>query len=45
MAPNPAIIQAVEQLGDRVTVSDVATQAGYNVTLARQELLALATAV
>lgn len=45
MAPNPAIIQAVEQLDHRVTVGDVATQAGFNINLAQQELLALATAV
>lgn len=45
MAPNPAIMQAVEQLGYRVTVGDVATQAGFNVNLAEQGLLALATDV
>jgi len=45
MAPNPAIMQAVEQLGYRVTVGDVATQAGFNVNLAQQGLLALATDV
>lgn len=45
MAPNPAIIEAVEQLGYRVTVGDVATQAGFNVSLAEQGLLALATDV
>jgi hypothetical protein len=45
MAPNPAIIRAVEQLSYRVTVGDVATQAGYNINLAQQELLALATDV
>ena len=45
MAPNPAIIQAVEQLGYRVTVGDVATQAGFDINLARQQLLALATGV
>src|SRR5919202_5803457 len=43
MAPNPTIMQAVEQLGYRVTVGDVATQAGLNVALANQGLLALAT--
>lgn len=43
MAPNPIIMQAVEQLGYRVTVGDVATQAGLNVNLAQQGLLALAT--
>ncbi len=45
MTPNPAIMEAVEQLGYRVTVGDVATQAGFNVSLAEQGLLALATDV
>jgi hypothetical protein len=43
MAPNPSIMQAVEQLGYRVTVGDVATQAGLNVAEANQSLLALAS--
>ncbi len=43
MALNPSIMQAVEQLGYRVTVGDVAAQAGLNVNLAEQGLLALAT--
>ncbi|MBE9191251.1 hypothetical protein IQ230_12985 [Gloeocapsopsis crepidinum LEGE 06123] len=43
MAPNPTIIQAVEQLGYRVTVGDVATQSGLNVSLAQQGLLTLAS--
>ncbi|WP_066426063.1 hypothetical protein [Anabaena sp. 4-3] len=43
MAPNPIIMQAVEKLGYRVTVGDVATQAGLNVAEANQGLLALAT--
>ncbi|NMF64208.1 hypothetical protein [Brasilonema octagenarum] len=43
MAPNPTIMQAVEQLGYRVTVGDVATQAGLNVAQASQGLLALAS--
>lgn len=43
MAPNPTIMQAVEQLGYRVTVGDVATQAGLNVNLAQQGLLTLAS--
>jgi len=43
MAPNPSIMRAVEQLGYRVTVGDVATQAGLNVNLAQQGLLALAS--
>ena len=43
MAPNPEIIKAVEQLDYRVTVGDVASQAGLNINLANQGLLALAT--
>ncbi len=43
MAPNPAIMQAVERLGYRVTVGDVATQAGLNVEIANAGLLALAS--
>lgn len=43
MAPNPTVMQAVEQLGYRVTVGDVASQAGLDVNLAQQGLLALAT--
>jgi hypothetical protein len=43
MAPNPTIMQAVEQLGYRVTVGDVASQAGLNVLQANQGLLALAS--
>jgi len=43
MVPNPALINAVEQLGYRVTVGDVASQAGLNVATAEQGLLALAT--
>ncbi len=43
MAPNPAIMQAVERLGYRVTVGDVASQAGLNVEIASQGLLALAS--
>ncbi len=42
MAPNPAIMQAVERLGYRVTVGDVAGIAGLNVNLAQQGLLTLA---
>lgn len=45
MTPNPAIMEAVEQLGYRVTVGDIATQAGFNVSLAEQGLLTLATDV
>lgn len=43
MTPNPAIMQAVEKLNYRVTVGDVATQAGLNIEMANQGLLALAT--
>ncbi|MEC4813273.1 MAG: hypothetical protein SAK29_08395 [Scytonema sp. PMC 1069.18] len=43
MAPNPNVMQAVEKLGYRVTVGDVATQAGLNVAEANQGLLALAS--
>ena len=43
MAPNPTIMQAVEKLGYRVTIGDVATQAGLNVAEASQGLLALAS--
>ncbi|MBW4557531.1 MAG: hypothetical protein KME59_16635 [Trichormus sp. ATA11-4-KO1] len=43
MAPNPTIMQAIEKLGYRVTVGDVATQAGLNVAEAGQGLLALAS--
>lgn len=43
MVPNPAIINAVEQLNYRVTVGDVATQAGLNVATVEQGLLAIAT--
>lgn len=41
--PNPKILTAVERLGYRVTVGDVATQAGLEVNLAQQGLLALAS--
>ncbi|NEQ24097.1 MAG: hypothetical protein F6K28_34230 [Microcoleus sp. SIO2G3] len=43
MAPDPKIMKAVEQLGYRVTVGDVATQAGLNINFAQQGLLALAS--
>ncbi|NET56018.1 MAG: hypothetical protein F6K47_07555 [Symploca sp. SIO2E6] len=43
MAPDPKIMKAVEQLGYRVTVGDVSTQAGLNINLAQQGLLALAS--
>lgn len=43
MAPTPEIMQAVERLNYRVTVGDVATQAGLDLNLAQQGLLALAS--
>jgi hypothetical protein len=43
MAPNPTIMQAVEQLGYRVTVGDVAAKAGLDVNFAQRELLILAS--
>lgn len=45
MAPEPLIVRAVEQLGYRVTVGDVAAKAGINVNLAERGLLALAADV
>lgn len=42
MALNATVMKAVEQLGYRVTVGDVATQAGLNVEVAQSDLLALA---
>jgi hypothetical protein len=43
MTPNPAIVKSVEQLGYRVTLGDVAAQAGLELNLAQQGLLALAS--
>lgn len=43
MAPDPKIMKAVEQLGHRVTVGDIAAQAGLNINQAEQGLLALAS--
>lgn len=43
MTPDPKIMKAVEQLGYRVTVGDVSTQAGLNINLAQQGLLTLAS--
>jgi hypothetical protein len=43
MTPNPKIMQAVEQLGYRVTVGDVAAQTGLDLKIAEQGLLALAS--
>ncbi len=45
MAPNRSIMRAVEQLGYRVTVGDVATRTGLNVNLAQHDLVALASDV
>lgn len=45
MVADPQIMTAVEQLGYRVTVGDVAAQAGLEVNRARQGLLTLATDV
>lgn len=43
MAPNPTIMQAVEQLNYRVTVGDIAAQTGLNINQAEQVLLVLAS--
>ncbi|MEW6493304.1 MAG: hypothetical protein AB1589_12480 [Cyanobacteriota bacterium] len=43
MAPEPRIMKAVEQLGHRVTVGDIAARAGLNINQAEQGLLALAS--
>lgn len=43
MAPNPTLMKAVEQLGYRVTIGDVAAQAGIEVNRAQQGLLDLAS--
>lgn len=43
MALNPSIMKAVEKLDYRVTVGDVAAQAGLEVNVAEKELLALAS--
>lgn len=43
MTPNPAIVKSIEKLGYRVTVGDVAAQAGLEVNFAQQGLLALAS--
>ncbi|MCY7321173.1 MAG: hypothetical protein LH660_05070 [Phormidesmis sp. CAN_BIN36] len=44
MTPDPAIVKAVERLDYRVTVGDVAAQAGLDVNLAERGLLVLASA-
>jgi hypothetical protein len=43
MSPNPQIIKAVEQLNYRLTVGDLASQAGLEINMAQQGLLALAS--
>lgn len=43
MATNPAMMRAVEKLGYRVTIGDVAAQAGLDIKLAERDLLALAS--
>lgn len=43
MVSNPAVMRAVEQLGYRVTIGDIASQAGLDIKLAEQGLLALAS--
>ena len=43
MTPNPKIVQSVEKLNYRVTVGDVAAQAGLELNFAQQGLLALAS--
>ena len=43
MTPNPAIMKAVDNLDYRVTLGDVAAQAGLDIKAAEQGLLALAT--
>ena len=43
MNPNPQIVKSIEKLDYRVTVGDVAAQAGLELNLAQQGLLALAS--
>jgi hypothetical protein len=43
MTPDTAILKAVEELGYRVTVGDLAAQAGLELNLAQNGLLALAS--
>ncbi|WP_319423119.1 hypothetical protein [Pleurocapsa sp. FMAR1] len=43
MTPNPKIVQSIEKLDYRVTVGDVAAQAGLELNFAQQGLLALAS--
>ena len=43
MTPNPKIVKSIEKLDYRVTVGDVAAQAGLELNFAQQGLLALAS--
>jgi len=43
MTPNPALLKSIEKLDYRVTVGDVAAQAGLELNFAQQGLLALAS--
>jgi hypothetical protein len=43
MTPDPKIVKSIEQLNYRVTVGDVAAQAGLELNFAQQGLLALAS--
>jgi hypothetical protein len=43
MTPDPKIVKSIEQLDYRVTVGDVAAQAGLELNFAQQGLLALAS--
>ncbi|MBD2091591.1 hypothetical protein H6F67_17240 [Microcoleus sp. FACHB-1515] len=43
MLPDPQVMQAVEKLGYRVTVADVASQAGLDLNVAERGVLALAS--
>lgn len=43
MTPNPKIVRSIEKLDYRVTVGDVAAQAGLELNFAQQGLLALAS--
>ena len=43
MTPNPQIVKSIEKLDYRVTVGDVAAQAGLELNYAQQGLLALAS--
>ena len=43
MTPNPQIVKSIEKLDYRVTVGDVAAQAGLELNFAQQGLLALAS--